>query len=57
MRLAEIFAAQIAEMCRKGLQGYPAPVPIDDDGDDASDDERQPIEDAVDPTNGGSKPN
>jgi len=41
----------------KGLEAYPATMPIDDDGD-GSDDERQPIEEAVDPAkNGGSDSN
>ena len=39
----------------KAFEGHAdAPVVVDDDDGDGSDDERQPIEDAVEPTNGGS---
>src|SRR5262249_37571252 len=37
----------------KGLEAYPR---IDDDDGDGRDDESLPIEEAVEPTNGGSKP-
>ena len=42
----------LAESLATYAQG---PADDDDDGD-GSDNERQPIEDAVEPTNGGSKP-